>query len=208
MNIKPISLKDLEEGKRIEIGFEGENNRTQLAIDCREMFEEYPDAIAAISVVPPAGAPYPATITENDGIVSWTIRDSDLTKRGNGEFQLTFVEDATIAKTYIGKIHIKRSIHATGTAPDPIADWMVEASTELTDLEQKKASGYFKGDKGDPGEPGDPTELIDDTTPGSDKTFSSAKVDEELTSVKTDIQGLGLTVADGKLCITVEDNNE
>lgn len=52
-----------------------------------------------------------------------------------------------------------------------------------------------KGDKGDTGaqgpqgEPGDPTELIDDTDPALDKTFSSSKIDSELTDVKNAIQG-------------------
>lgn len=50
-----------------------------------------------------------------------------------------------------------------------------------------------KGDKGDPGEPGspgDPTLLIDDTTPSSNKTFSSSKVDTELGGVKSDINNI------------------
>ena len=44
-----------------------------------------------------------------------------------------------------------------------------------------------KGDKGDPGDPGD---LIDDEDPAQDKTFSSSKIDQELTDVKTAIQGM------------------
>ena len=41
-----------------------------------------------------------------------------------------------------------------------------------------------KGDKGDQGDPGDPTELIDDTAEAQDKTYSSAKIESELTPVK------------------------
>ena len=55
-----------------------------------------------------------------------------------------------------------------------------------------------KGDKGDPGEPGspgDPTLLIDDTTPSSNKTFSSSKVDTELGGVKSDLQVIDKNVA-------------
>lgn len=47
-----------------------------------------------------------------------------------------------------------------------------------------------KGDKGDPGIPGDPTQLLDDDTPSSSKAYSSAKVEEELTDVKSGIQGI------------------
>lgn len=72
-----------------------------------------------------------------------------------------------------------------------------------------------KGDKGDTGaqgpqgEPGDPTELIDDTDPALDKTFSSSKIDSELTDVKNAIQGLGLVVDNnGKLCVSFEEGEE
>lgn len=44
-----------------------------------------------------------------------------------------------------------------------------------------------KGDKGDPGDPGD---LIDDDTPALDKTFSSAKLDEDLGELKNAITSL------------------
>ena len=58
-----------------------------------------------------------------------------------------------------------------------------------------------KGDKGDPGIPGDPTQLLDDDTPSSSKAYSSAKVEEELTDVKTAIDGIhnGTTTPGGSI---------
>lgn len=41
--------------------------------------------------------------------------------------------------------------------------------------------------QGPQGEPGDPTELIDDNTPDTDKTYSSSKIEAELTPVKSAI---------------------
>ena len=70
-----------------------------------------------------------------------------------------------------------------------------------------------KGDKGDPGQNADPAELIDDTTPAADKTFSSSKLSTDLNSLSNALnqkqekpettgqagQVLGLALVDGQL---------
>lgn len=140
----------------LNLGFRGENERTQFVIDCKKMFEEYPTAIPSLAVVPPVGNAYPAVVTRQDDSVVWVVKDSDVANDGDGRIQLTFTVGEVVAKTYEGKTRIGKSIMPTGTAPSPIDDWITEANTVLGEipstideaLEEAKASGEFDGEDG------------------------------------------------------------
>ena len=230
MKTKSYRLEDLKTVK-ICIGYVGENKRTQVRIDCTSAFEEYPGATPALSVRPPRGGIYPAVIEQDGNIVVWTVTNSDLLFKGDGEIQLSFILGDVVKKTEVGRFEVHRSIITTANVPDPVAEWLVRATAAAAaaeaaaqhqpkieneywyvwdaDAEEYVSTGIkAKGDKGDPGTPGDPTQLIDDETPASNKTFSSSKVSQDIGGVLNAINDLGLTVADGKLCITVEDENE
>ena len=140
----------------IPIGFVGENLHTKVFIDCKIAFDEYPTATVAMTVKPPKGDAYPAVVSRNGDIVTWDVSDSDLLYEGNGELQLAFVVDEVIAKSYIGRTRIQRSIIPTGEIPTPIEDWITKADEILDSipgqinsaLEEAKESGEFDGDDG------------------------------------------------------------
>lgn len=156
-----ITLEDLKK-KKIQIGFVGENMYRQVWFMCDEFFAQFPHAAAALTVVPPEGTAYPAVLERVDNAVVWNITDSDLIKGGNGEIQLSFVVDEMVAKTYIGKIEIHRSLTPNGEAPEGIDDFLTRAGAALTAipetidaaLEEAKESGEFDGPQGPPGEDG------------------------------------------------------
>ena len=137
----------------IPIGFAGENLRTTVRIDCMKMFHDYPDAIATLSVKPPEGKPYPTVVTRDGDIVVWEVTSSDLASQGYGEIQLSFLVDDVVAKSFVGKTRVDKSILPTGQAPDPIKDWIVRAEAALEGipatiqaaLEEAKESGEFDG---------------------------------------------------------------
>ena len=140
----------------IEIGYVAENEHTRVNIDASEVFSEYPQAVATLTVQPPKGSAYPATVTRNGDTIVWDIKDSDLVNRGEGEIQLTFTEGTVVVKSCISRISISRSIVGNGEAPEPVQDWINDANELLADLEEKKDTDYWKGEKGDPGTPGEP----------------------------------------------------
>ena len=156
-----ITLEDLKK-KKIQIGFVGENLYRQVWFMCDEFFAQFPHAAAALTVVPPEGTAYPAVLERVDNAVVWNITDSDLIKGGNGEIQLSFVVDEMVAKNYIGKIEIHRSLTPNGEAPEGIDDFLTRAGAALTAipetidaaLEEAKESGEFDGPQGPPGEDG------------------------------------------------------
>lgn len=213
-----VRLADLDRCV-IPIGFVDENLHTRVRFDCKKMFDEYPTALPSLAVSPPEGSTYPAIVTKDGDYVVWDITASDCASEGTGEIQLTFVVDEIVAKSYVGRIRVTRSLNPSGEIPDPVQDWITQANAVLAEIpetidgefdaitasattltpgssatasfdsETKVLSiGVPQGAKGDPGTPGDPTALIDDTTPAVNKTYSSNKLESELSDVKSEIQ--------------------
>lgn len=147
-----IRLADLAKAT-IPVGFAGENLHTQVRIDCLKIFEEYPDALATLTVQPPEGEPYPTIVTRDGDEVVWDVTNSDLIHEGKGELQLSFVENEVVVKSYVGQYRVLKSILPSGEIPDPIDDWITRAEAALADiphtineaLEEAKESGEFDG---------------------------------------------------------------
>lgn len=176
-------LKDLEKCT-IKIGYVGENEDMHVLIDCKEVFKEYPNAVATMAIVPPEGEGYPKTVTRDGDVVEWLVTNSDVTVEGDGEFQLTFTEGEVIKKSTNGRFRVIRSISGSGEAPSGIQDWLTDANEKLAEVEQATQDaeaaashqpyigidGYWytwngeefvknvkaQGEKGDPGDPGSP----------------------------------------------------
>ena len=193
-----VRLEDLK-NVVINIGFVGENEHTRLTVICSKMYAQYPHAAASMTVQPPAGAAYPAVIERDGDNVIWDVTDSDLAAEGSGEIQLSFTTGKTVAKTYVGRTKVMRSIIPTGEITDPLDDFLTRAGAALTaipetideafetvtaeaetlesgpatasfDAETKKLTiGVPKGDKGDPGDPGEPGE------PGHSPVITASK---------------------------------
>ena len=148
----------------IPIGFVGENEHCQIIFLAEDAYAEDPNAAASLTVRPPYGEPYPAVVTRDGNNVVWIVKDSDLTRSGQGELQLSFTTGEIVAKTYVGKTKICRSIQPTGDVPDPIEDFLTEAGAALTAipetidtaLEAAKESGEFDGPQGPAGQDGQP----------------------------------------------------
>lgn len=242
MRTLTYQLRDLKK-VNIEIGFEGENNRTQVRIDCGEVFAEYPNAEAALKVQAPKGGIYPATVTRDGNMILWTVRDCDVANKGNGEFQLTFTDGETVVKTCPGKIHIDRSLKGSGTAPSGVQDWLDRAEEALEGVEaaeihqpmigldgywykwDQEAKEYVSTGTKAQGRDGvgiasiektgtvglvdtytitftngttttytvtnaEGGNVIDDTAPAADKTYSSNKVEAEIGTVKSALTSL------------------
>lgn len=116
------------------IGFEGEQNHTQVTFYWSSIYSKYPNAVAALTIKPPVGDPYPKAITQTGNKVVWVVSASDVANSGSGEYQLTFTDDGEIIKTYIGKFNVYNSIVGNGEAPTPVEDWVYRANEALAEI--------------------------------------------------------------------------
>ena len=144
------------------LGYVGENEHTRINIDAKKMYDQYPSASASLTVCPPEGESYPAVITRDGDMVIWDITDSDLVAEGSGEIQLSFTQGETVAKTFIGRFKVSRSLVPTGDIPSGLDDFLTRAGAALTAipetideaLAEAKASGEFDGEDGQDGQDG------------------------------------------------------
>ena len=158
MRTVSVRLADLAKTE-LYVGYVGENLHTRVIIDASKMFEQYPTAAVAMTVQPPFSEAYPAVVERQGNDVIWDVTDSDLIRQGNGEIQLAFTVDEIVAKTFVGRIRIGRSIIPTGEIPDPLDDFLTRAGAALTGIPQTidnalaaaKASGEFDGKDGEDG---------------------------------------------------------
>ena len=200
--MKEIKVKLCEITTRVLfIGFEGEQNHTQVAFDCSPIFADYPDAVASLAVKPPVGNVYPKVVTRDGNEVLWVVSASDCANEGNGEYQLTFTNGNEIIKTWIGNMRLYNSLLANGNPPTPIQDWIEDANAVLGSLENISASatglpagsdptaeitdvgghknisiGIPAGEQGEQGEPGfSPVITVTEITGGHRITVNDAE---------------------------------
>ena len=121
--------------KCLLIGFEGENLRATVRIDCASVFAEYPNATPALIVKPLFADAYPVVVDRNGTDVDWLITSEILSFNGDGEIQLVFYKDQVICKSAVSKIRVSRSLQVTGEKPDPIARWEDAANQKLAEVD-------------------------------------------------------------------------
>ena len=129
-----VMLGDLTR-QTFQFGYEGESNYTGMRINCIEVFSEYPDAEVSLAVQSPTGVIYPATIELSGVMVIWNLTSSDLAAAGGGSAQLTFTENNVIVKSVIFGFGINPSLITNGDPPDPLEDWITEATETLQELQ-------------------------------------------------------------------------
>lgn len=136
--IQQVRLTDLK-NEILYLGYVGENIHTQIVINCTEVFNDYPDAVASIVVKPPRGDIYLATISRNEDYLIWEVTRSDVAEAGNGKVQLSFVNDGEVIRSVIANTKIDASIEATGEAPAPIQNWIEQAEETAAQIAQGAA---------------------------------------------------------------------
>lgn len=130
MRTASLRLADIDK-TILNIGFVGENEHVRIRFDASRMYEQYPDAVVSLSVCPPEGEAYPAVIERDGDFVIWDIVDSNVNHEGRGEYQLSFTEGEIVAKTYVGKFCVGRSVVPTGNVPEGIDDFITRAGAAL-----------------------------------------------------------------------------
>lgn len=137
--VQQVQLRSLGD-ETLYLGYVGENEHTQIIVNCTEIFIDYPEAAASIVVKPPVGDLYHAVLTRNANRLVWEITSSDVVHAGNGQAQFTFENDGEIIRSIITRTRIDPSIEATGTAPEPLQNWMDAAEATAAQMAQEAAT--------------------------------------------------------------------
>ena len=140
MNTISLRLADVAR-TTIPIGYEGEQNHTQVVFYCASILDEHPNAVTTMVIKPGSGDPYPQTVSQDGGLVTWDVTPSNVANAGSGTYQFTFTDNDEIIKSVIGSYSVTASIVGSGEAPDPIQDWIAETEGTFA----TKADAVFSG---------------------------------------------------------------
>ena len=116
----------------IVIGRRGTYDTLQVKFDLTNLAETFGDGVAVVAVKRSQDeSAYPAIVTQEESILTWTISETDTAYVGSGECQLMWYVDGGLAKTIIYPMVVMRDILSTAeTPPDGYENWV----EHLTDL--------------------------------------------------------------------------
>ena len=138
-------IRILADGTIQKIGYQTENNRTQVYFDLSDIMAEFPGGLATLLVQRPDeddGAAYPVTAVEMEGsTLIWTVSAYDCEIRGRLKAQIMYTVDDVVAKTKIYKFYVDKSLINAEQAPSGWQDWVISL-LEAATTTQAAINGY------------------------------------------------------------------
>ena len=110
------------------IGYQTENNRTEVWFNISDIMEEFPGGLATLFILRPGETEeYPSITTrmEETNLV-WVVQAYDLEKRGIVEAQVVYTVENVVAKRKVYSFYVDRSIQNVSSAPPTWEDWKQE----------------------------------------------------------------------------------
>lgn len=110
------------------IGRTGENDVTEVQFDFSKWVEEYGEngTFYLTARLPGATASYPAEVTVDGNVATWTVKNSDLAVKGYGQVEAWYSIDEKVKASAIYGTYIGESLDESGEIPDPYESWMEE----------------------------------------------------------------------------------
>lgn len=102
----------VNEGEVTEVGYQAENERTEIAFPLADMMEEFPGGWAMLVLQRPKEKfLIAATSTQMEGTdLVWTVQDYEVRERGYLRAQVVYAVGQVVAKTRAYKFHISESL--------------------------------------------------------------------------------------------------
>lgn len=149
--MKRMTLKMMAEdfGKTaLNLGRADENKAVRIEIDLSNLLEITPDANASVTVETPSGKKYPATTSKEGKLLIWDVNSADTAEEGRGWAQLTITgSNDEVLKSVVTATRVWRSIRGEGTAPDPVQNWVDDATSKLGNVVSAGENAKAAADK-------------------------------------------------------------
>lgn len=110
------------------IGRTGENDVTEVKFDFSKWVEDYGESgtFYLTARLPGATVSYPAEVTVDENVATWTVKNSDLAVKGYGQVEAWYSIDEKVKASAIYGTYIGESLDESGEIPDPYESWMEE----------------------------------------------------------------------------------
>lgn len=127
----------------IPLGQQGESGATSVTFDISAWVTLYPAGVYSLTYVRPgettvypeqAGAVATATV-DDVTTLTWTPSDAVLDVAGNGTVVIHCTEDDVEKRSAMTSYYVALGHAAMGKAPDPVADWIEDATSKLAEVD-------------------------------------------------------------------------
>ena len=127
----------------IPLGQQGESGATSVTFDISAWVTLYPAGVYSLTYVRPgettvypeqAGAVATATV-DDVTTLTWTPSDAVLDVAGNGTVVIHCTEDDVEKRSAMTSYYVALGHAAAGEAPDPVADWIADATSKLAEVD-------------------------------------------------------------------------
>lgn len=116
-----------EQVQLLEIGYQGENEVTQVCFDISAWQEAFGGGECTIYVKRKGDAePYFVELPIDGNIATWKVSSTDTANKGNGSAQLNYYVASVLKRTRIYPMKVAKSLVDVGEIPDPYNDWLEE----------------------------------------------------------------------------------
>lgn len=123
----------------INLGRQGENQARKVVFDVlRAWREEFGSTGAASLIVQRSEdtAPYPVTLGEENGMLTWTVGAADTAYAGEGKAELRYTVGSTVVKSCIYKTVVRATLgDGTSEPPEAYQSWVDEVLTAAAGVE-------------------------------------------------------------------------
>lgn len=124
---------------KINLGRQGENQARKVVFDVlRAWREEFGSTGAASLIVQRSEdtAPYPVTMGEENGVLTWTVSAADTAYAGEGKAELRYTVGSTVVKSCIYKTVVRATLgDSTSEPPEAYQSWVDEVLTAAAGVE-------------------------------------------------------------------------
>ena len=111
----------------VKLGRQGEHETQDVAIDCAAWLEKLPGCTLMIAAIRPGeNEIYLPVVDVEDGVITWTIRDTDTANGGWGRGEVRAMLDGKIKKSAVFRTRIEPSLEGSGSTPATPPDWVQE----------------------------------------------------------------------------------
>ena len=132
----------------LNLGRADENIAVRVEIDLSRILAQEPTAKAHITVESPSGTKYPAATSIDGTKLIWDVTKADNTVEGTGYAQLTVKgTNGEVLKSAVAATRIGHSIRGEGPAPDPVQNWVDDATNKLGSVVQAGEEAEKAADK-------------------------------------------------------------
>lgn len=135
-----VIKQDLENPRRLKIGYLGENDATKIVFDLSKWASEYGEGYLTV-LLNRYGEDYayPVSIEQTGHEATWLVSNIDVAIVGMARAQVEYRVDNVLAKTAIFRVDVENSLDNSGEVPEPYESILSQIVEDVHEVAENTA---------------------------------------------------------------------